>query len=259
MKDVLEKLARGEISPAEAERILRAWTIQEVGDLARLDTGRDSRRGMPEVIIAEGKTARDVVDITLGALRGKGRAIVSRASRQHIQAIKKAETGSVTLQVNQKARMVIIKSKDFVAINSGGRVGIMTAGTSDIPVAEEARIIAEEMGCEVVTAYDLGIAGIHRLFAPLKEMLERDVDVMVVVAGREGALPSIVAGMIDIPVIAVPSSQGYGLGEKGVSALMAMLQACSLGMGVVNIDGGVPAGTIAGLIANRASKFRAQH
>ncbi len=132
----------------------------------------------------------------------------------------------------------------------------MAAGTSDIPVAEEARIVAEEMGCEVMTAYDVGVAGIHRLFLPLKGMIEKDVDTIIVVAGREGALPTVVAGIVDIPIIAVPTSIGYGLGEKGVSALTAMLQACSLGLAVVNIDNGVAAGTIASLIANRIAEAR---
>jgi hypothetical protein len=123
-------------------------------------------------------------------------------------------------------------------------------------VAEEARVIAEEMGCKVFVAYDLGVAGIHRLMKPLKNIIMQDVDVVVAVAGREGALASVVAGMVDVPVIAVPTSNSYGFGEKGVSTLMAMLQSCSLGLAVVNIDGGVAAGAMATLIANRAAKFR---
>jgi len=112
------------------------------------------------------------------------------------------------------------------------------------------------MGCDVITAYDVGVAGIHRLFPHLKAMLEKDVDVIIAVAGREGALPSVVAGLVDIPVIGVPTSIGYGLGEKGIGALTAMLQTCSLGLAVVNIDGGIPAGAIAALIANRMAKIR---
>jgi len=112
------------------------------------------------------------------------------------------------------------------------------------------------MGCEVITAYDVGVAGIHRLFPPLREMINEDVDAIVVVAGREGALASVVAGVVDVPVIGVPTSSGYGFGAKGVGALMAMLQACSLGIAVVNIDGGVPAGAIAALIANRIAKAK---
>lgn len=117
-------------------------------------------------------------------------------------------------------------------------------------------MITEEMGCEVATAYDVGVAGIHRLLAPLKEMVARDVDVIIAVAGREGALPSVVAEMVDVPVIAIPTSIGYGFGEKGVGALMAMLQSCSLGLAVVNIDGGIAAGAVATLITNRIVEFK---
>ena len=152
--------------------------------------------------------------------------------------------------------MAVLKKQDYVTVANGGRVGILTAGTSDIPVAEEAKIIAEEMGCKVTAAYDLGVAGIHRLLEPIKQIIEDDVDVVVVVAGREGALASVVAGLVDVPVIAVPTSNSYGFGEKGLSTLMAMLQSCSLGLAVVNIDGGVAAGAVATLVANRAAKFR---
>jgi hypothetical protein len=155
--------------------------------------------------------------------------------------------------------MMVIKKKDFMFESYGGKVGILAAGTSDIPVAEEARVVAEEMGCTVFAAYDVGVAALHRLFLPLKEIIQNDADSLIVVAGREGALPSVIAGLVDVPVIGVPTSIGYGLGEKGVSALMAMLQACSLGLAVVNIDGGVAAGAIAALIANRVAKARHSH
>ena len=160
------------------------------------------------------------------------------------------------MEVNDKARMVVVKKRGFVISPSGGKIGILTAGTSDIPVAEEAKLIAQEMGCTVFSTYDVGVAGLHRLLEPLKEVLSNDVDVIVVVAGREGALASVVSGLVDVPVIAVPTSNSYGFGSKGVSALMAMLQSCSLGLAVVNIDAGVAAGAMATLIANRAAKFR---
>ena len=214
------------------------------------------RTGVPEIILAEGKDPEDLAKIVMKALEKSGRAIISRVKSYHAEAIKKIIPSSTSVQINKKARMIVINKEDFVIEKTGGKVGIITAGTSDIPVAEEAKIIAEEMGCEVFTAYDVGVAGIHRLFPSLKEMIERNVDVLIVVAGREGTLPSVVAGMVDIPVIGVPTSIGYGLGEKGISALTAMLQACSLGLAVVNIDGGVAAGAVAALIANRVAKAR---
>jgi NCAIR mutase (PurE)-related protein len=155
-----------------------------------------------------------------------------------------------------RSRMMLVKSKNYKSRRSGGRVGILTAGTSDIPVAEEAEVIAREMGCETRSFYDVGVAGIHRLFEPVRDLLKWGSDVILVVAGREGALPTVVAGIVDVPVIGVPTSRSYGFGEKGLAALAAMLQSCSLGMAVVNIDGGVGAGAIAALIANHVGEYR---
>jgi len=256
LRELLEKLKKGQISINEAERLLKILAIQEVGNIARIDINREFRKGIPEVIFAERKTSKEVVEIALSMVNRNGSAIISRISKEQIKAIKKVIPKDTFLQVYEKAKIAVVKKKDFKVKKTGGKVGILTAGTSDIPVAEEARLIVEEMGCEVITAYDVGVAGIHRLLSPLEKMVRREVDVVIVVAGREGALPSVVAGLIDVPIIAVPTSIGYGYGEKGKAALMAMLQACPLGLAVVNIDGGVAAGAIATLIANRVAKFR---
>ena len=256
LREILEKLVRGQISIEEAEKAINLFAIEEIANLAKLDVNREDRSGIPEIILAEGKRAEDLIEISLKALDKKGRIIISRAKKEQIDAIKISLPRDVFVEINERAGLIVIRRKDFKPKKTGGKVGILAAGTSDIPIAEEARVVAEEMGCEVLTAYDVGVAGLHRLFSPLKEMISRDVDAIIVVAGREGALPSVVAGLVDVPVIAVPTSMGYGFGEKGISALMAMLQACSLGITVVNIDGGIPAGTVAALIANRVAKFR---
>lgn len=256
IREVLEKVSRNEISPEQAEKMLKLLAVDELGCLAKLDGNRELRKGVPEVILAEGKSPSDVTEICQAMLESCGRVIVSRCGREHFEAIKGIPTDDLHVEINDKARMSVLKKKSFVAINSGGRVGILTAGTSDIPVAEEAKIVAEEMGCAVYTAYDVGVAGIHRLMKPIKQLIESDVDVVIVVAGREGALVSVVSGLVDVPVIAVPTSNSYGFGGKGVGTLMAMLQSCSLGLAVVNIDGGVAAGAVAALIAKRAAKFR---
>jgi len=256
MREVLEKIAKGEISIDDAERLLRVLAIEEIGHLAKIDVGREYRRGIPEIILAEGKTSEDLAKIAVKMLKERGRAMISRATKEQMRMVEKSLPADATSQIYDKARIIVIKRKDFRIQKTGGKIGILTAGTSDIPVAEEARVVAEEMGCEVLTAYDVGVAGVHRLLQPLKNMITEDVDVIVVAAGREGALPSVVAGMVDVPVIAVPTSIGYGIGEKGVSALIAMLQSCSLGLAVVNIDGGVAAGAVAALIANRIARFK---
>jgi hypothetical protein len=256
LREILEKTAKSELTVEEAEKLLRLQAIAEIEGMAKIDANREHRKGIPEIILAENKTTKDTVEITLKMLSENGRVIVSRCSQEQMQALKSKLPGDTVCQVNEKAKMLILKRKDFAVTSTGGRIGLLTAGTSDIPVAEEAKVIAQEMGCQVFASYDLGVAGIHRLLGPLKDLIMQDVDVIVVVAGREGALCSVVAGMVNVPVIAVPTSNSYGFGEKGVSALMAMLQSCSLGSAVVNIDAGVAAGAVATLIANRAAKFR---
>ncbi|MCW4002963.1 MAG: nickel pincer cofactor biosynthesis protein LarB [Candidatus Bathyarchaeota archaeon] len=256
LREILEKVAGKELSPVEAEKLLQLLAIDEVGCLAKLDGNRQLRKGAPEVVLAEGKSPSDAMEIAKKMLANCGRAIVSRCTNEHIQALKDAFSSDAVLEVNEKARIVVAKKKSFVNSKNGGRIGILTAGTSDIPVAEEAKIIAQEMGCTVFSTYDVGVAGIHRLLEPVKELIAKDVDAVIVVAGREGALASVVTGLVDVPVVAVPTSNSYGFGEKGLSALMAMLQSCSLGLAVVNIDGGVAAGAMAALIANHAAKFR---
>jgi NCAIR mutase (PurE)-related protein len=256
LREVLEKISKKELSIEEAERLLRFQAIEEIGKCAKIDINREFRNGVPEIILAEGKSVSDLVEISSKLQSKSGRAIVSRCSKEQIEALRAATPRKDTFQINERAKMVVIRKEDVAVKKTGGKIGILTAGTSDIGVAEEAKVLAEELGCEVLTAYDVGVAGIHRLMAPLKELLLKDVDVIIVVAGREGALASVVAGMVDVPVIGVPTSNSFGFGEKGLSALMAMLQSCSLGLAVVNIDSGVAAGAVASSIANRAAKFR---
>jgi NCAIR mutase (PurE)-related protein len=256
LKEILEKTACSKLTVEEAEKLVRLQAIAELEGIAKIDCNREYRKGVPEIILAENKTVQDTVEIAIKMFQTSGRVIISRCTPQHIDALQAAVPTDAVCQVNQKAKMVNIKNKNYTITHSGGKIGLLTAGTSDISVAEEAKTIAEEMGCTVYTGYDLGVAGIHRLLEPLKELIIKDVDVLVIVAGREGALPSVIAGMVNVPVIAVPTSNSYGFGEKGISTLMAMLQSCSLGIAVVNIDSGVAAGAIATLIANRAAKFR---
>jgi pyridinium-3,5-biscarboxylic acid mononucleotide synthase len=256
IKEILEQTAQKKLTVEEAEKLIRLQAIAEVEGIAKIDTNREHRKGIPEIILAENKTAKDVVEITKHMLNENGRVIISRCNPEHISALRTDLPKSVSCSVNEKARMVVLKKKGHTIKSTGGKIGLLTAGTTDIPVAEEARIVAEEMGCQVFASYDIGVAGIHRVMAPLKDLVLNDVDVVVVVAGREGALASVVAGLVNVPVIAVPTSNSYGFGEKGVATLMAMLQSCSLGLAVVNIDSGVAAGAVATLIANRAAKYR---
>jgi len=231
-------------------------TVEQISGIAKLDVSRETRRGVPEVILAEGKSHGDLVKICTRMLDKTGRAIVSRLDESQSSSLQ--EVFHVTYDVRSfaHARLMVIRKKDFQQAKTGGRVGILTAGTADLAVAEEAAMMAEEMGCSTILEEDSGVAGIHRLVEPLRTMIYNEMDCLIVVAGREGALPTVVAGLVDIPIIAVPTSQGYGYGGKGRAALMAMLQACSLGLAVVNIDAGIAAGVVAAQISNRVARAR---
>jgi hypothetical protein len=155
------------------------------------------------------------------------------------------------VELNQQARLAVVSQPESKIVPTGGVIGLLSAGTSDMPIAEEARVSAEEMGCEVISHYDVGVAGLHRLVEPLKEFEERDVPVIVAVAGMDGALPTLAKSLTRVPVIGVPTSVGYGLGQPGEAALMTMLHSCVPGLTVVNIDNGFGAGATAALIAGR--------
>lgn len=251
VREILEKFSRGEISISEAEKLLKLNAIEEVEGLARIDIARQLRKGVPEIILAEGKLPEHTAKIAAKALAKNGSVIISRISDAYEKAIRKVLPKGVSIETNKLARIMVLR-KGSKSKTAHGKVGIITAGTSDIPVAEEAKVVLEEMGCKAIAIYDVGVAGIHRLFPSIKMMVEEDVDAIVAVAGREGAMPTIIAGLVDIPVIGVPTSVGYGFGGRGISALQSMLQACSLGVATVNIDSGVAAGVVAGLIAKRA-------
>jgi len=223
----------------------------------RPDFDRARRKGVPEVILAEGKTTEHAVEIARMFLERKGRAILSRVSPELEARLRSDFDDGVELEWYATARAAVLRTPNAKMPRTGGRVGILTAGTSDVPAAEEAVMLCQEMGCEVYATFDVGVAGLHRLFGPLYQMLDEHlVDVLVVAAGMDGALPSVVSGLSDVPVIGLPTSVGYGMGGNGVAALYSMLQSCAPGMAVVNIGNGVGAGAMAGLIANRAAAAR---
>ena len=228
-----------------------------VGDFARVDIGRERRKGVPEIVLAAGKTAPQVVDICRRLLEARGRALVSRTSVETVAALEAAFGADYVLEQRSGGRLVVLHAPGLVPTPTGGRIGLITAGTSDVPYADEAAAVAGEMGCAVRLVADVGVAGLHRLFPPLTAMLEWDPDVIVVAAGMDGVLPSVVSGLVPVPVIGLPTPIGYGLGGEGVGALTTMLQSCAPGLVVVNIGNGVGAGATAALIANRLAQARA--
>lgn len=219
---------------------------------SRPDYGRADRKGIPEVILATNKTTEQIVDLVEGFVSTVGRAIVSDISQERAGEVFLRFPGAIT-ECHELARVAVIRDDNFQRPKTGGRVGVITAGTSDLPVAQQAAVMASEMGCQVKMVSDVGVAGIHRLVEPMSQLLDSDVDVLVVAAGMDGALPSVVAGLVRLPVIGLPTSNGYGLGGRGHAALLSMLQTCSPGLVVVNIDNGIGAGASAALIANRVA------
>lgn len=206
------------------------------------DIEREKRCGIPEVVFGAGKTTEDLVEITGKFLKECGRVIITKIDDERAKnLIEMVDRKKFKVFHNKKGKVLVIKRQKF-KIKEVGEIGILTAGTSDVPVAEEARTVAEELGCKVKYEYDVGIAGIHRIFPALKKM--RSSRVLIVIAGMEGALPSIVSGVVSIPVIAVPTSVGYGTSENGKTALFAMLNSCTP-LAVMNIDNGYGAAVLA--------------
>ena len=253
MKKILERLLAGEFSVDEALRALDAERVEQVGELARLDPDRMRRKGVPEVILATGKTPALTAELALRLLDVTGVALVSRVTPEHDAALTATAAQGVTIDVFGGGRR--LRRADLAEPTSGS-VGILTGGSSDVDVAEEARMVAETMGVRVLRAYDVGVSALHRLAEPLEAMVEAGVDALVVAAGMEGALPTVVGGLVSAPVVAVPTSTGYGAGGNGLAALLSMLQTCSPGVTLVNIDNGVGAGAAAALIALRVHAAR---
>lgn len=224
---------------------------------AHLDTGREERTGVPEVIFAEPKTPQQVVAIAKRFLDQTGRVIISRTPPATLAALEQVYGASVEWERYDGAQLVVLRRPEHQRRRTGGQVGILTAGTADVPRAEEAAAVCREMGCDVHLVCDVGVAGLHRLMNPLRQLLQIPVDVLIVAAGMDGALPSVVAGLVDIPVIGLPTSVGYGMGGRGEAALLSMLQTCAPGLAVVNIDNGVGAGAMAASIGNTVARARA--
>lgn len=244
--ELLNRVREGSVSPEEALLQLKAEPFVELG-YAKVDHHRKVRQGSTEVIYGEGKTAEQTVGIIQNLMtNGSECVMVTRCPKATYELI--SETlGNV--RYHDEARICTIGVPPEPSPNS--RVGVLTAGTSDIPVAEEAAVTAETHGSKVERIYDVGVSGIHRLLSHAERLME--CRAVVVVAGMEGALPSVVGGLVDVPVIAVPTSVGYGSAFGGITALLSMMNSCSSDVSVVNIDNGFSAGYIASMIDRRSA------
>jgi pyridinium-3,5-biscarboxylic acid mononucleotide synthase len=240
LTQTLQKVKEGELSIAGAVRELSVLPYEEL-NYAKIDHHRSLRSGFPEVIFGRGKTVEQIVDIAVRIASHSGRLLVTRAGQEAYEALKEKLPEAV---YNPAAGTIVVNRQTETVARPG--IAVITGGTADIPVAEEAAVTAEVMGNKVERVFDVGVAGLHRLFDKLPRI--RDSRVLVVVAGMEGALPSVVGGLVSIPIIAVPTSVGYGASFSGLAPLLTMLNSCAPGVAVVNIDNGFGAGYMAALI-----------
>jgi NCAIR mutase (PurE)-related protein len=240
VEKLLKNIKNGQTSIEEAMEVLKNFPYTDLG-FARLDHHREMRTGYPEIIYCAGKSIEQVKEIFMVMSEKENNVIGTRANNEMYEAVRSISTAAIYYPI---ARIISLQNKKPSVPKN--RIAIITAGTSDMPVAEEAAVTAELLGNDVLRIYDAGVAGIHRLVDKLPEI--RTCRVIIVIAGMEGALASVVGGLVDKPVIAVPTSVGYGANFGGISALLAMLTSCSTGITVVNIDNGFGAGFAASMI-----------
>lgn len=240
LENLLNEIKKGTRTVEEALEVLKTFPYTDLG-FARIDHHREIRTGYPEIIYCAGKTSEQVKEIFRVMIKKESNVIGTRASKEMYEEVKSISPDAIFYEV---AKIISVQNRK--PETQPEKIAVITAGTSDIPVAEEAAVTAELLGNEVLRIYDAGVAGIHRLVDKLPAI--RSCKVIIVIAGMEGALASVVGGLVDKPVIAVPTSVGYGASFGGISALLAMLTSCSAGVTVVNIDNGFGAGFSASMI-----------
>lgn len=247
LRELLKELSDGKLSVEEALSMMKSLPFRDL-EYAKVDHHRLLRRGLPEVIFCENKTDDQIAGIALEILKERGNLLATRCTREKFEPVSRVIPDA---EYHESANLFKVEKEPAP---KNGKAAVVSAGTSDMPVAEEAALCADFFGCEVERFYDVGVAGVHRFLSSLDDI--RSADVVIVVAGMEGALASVVAGMVDAPVIAVPTSVGYGASFKGVAALLTMLNSCAGGVSVVNIDNGFGAAFSAALICGRIRAAR---
>jgi NCAIR mutase (PurE)-related protein len=267
---ILASVKEGRMSIKRAQSLLKLNAIAIVDDFARLDVNRFQRRGVPEIVYGSGKTDEQIVAIVSKLVDLRRDALlfspvvisrVSRRTKNHLLSAlfmgKPELRRRIKVDYDSKANVAIVTSRGYEpGGKENGKVALLSAGTSDMRALREAKIVLSLSGCKTIEFNDVGVAALQRLRGPLESINRFDPDVMIIAAGMEGALPSVVASLSSVPIIGIPVSSGYGYGGRGESALMSMLQACSLGITTVNIDSGVGAGVVAALIARRCGESR---
>lgn len=253
MREILEALSKGDLSIDEAEARLAGYAT---GDAGRFDAARERRRGIPEAIYAPGKSSDAVAALAATAVETTGRALITRVDDEQARAVRsrlEAERPGASIERRAPADALVVHDEGYEPPDLDATVGVVTAGTVDAGPATEAAVVAREVGADVERVDDVGVANLARVIDQLDALRARDI--LIVAAGREGALPTVVAGLVDAPVIGLPVASGYGHGGAGEAALAGMLQSCTV-LSVVNVDAGFVAGAQAGLIARAIDRAR---
>jgi NCAIR mutase (PurE)-related protein len=240
LEEVLNKVHQGKLAPKEALLVLKDFPYQDLS-FAKIDHHRELRKGFPEIIYGLGKSDEQILKIAQEIVKKGSNLLITKVGTEVFESLKKKIPGA---RHNSLAKVIYLKQQKPTA--GKGKIAIITAGTSDIPVAEEAAVTCDILGNETEKIYDVGVAGLHRFFSEFHKI--KKARVIITIAGMEGALPSVIAGIVNTPIIAVPTSIGYGASMKGLAALLAMLNSCPGGVGVVNIDNGFGAAYLASLI-----------
>lgn len=256
LEQILKSYKENKIKFEESLELIKSLGYISVSDICKLDLYREKRIGVLEAVLAEGKTTSDLLQIAETYINQKGRILITRANVNQIKTLKK-KFKDKCLKIGKYSGTIVIFKKGSTIKKTGGLVALITAGTTDLNVIEEAKMTVNELGCETIDIYDVGVAGYQRLILQMDKLSTFNPDVIIVAAGREGALATLISSLIDVPVIGLPTSSGYGFCGNGISSLISMLQSCSI-LSVVNIDAGFIAGCNAAKIANKMALIRNQ-
>lgn len=253
MRKILEKLKKGEISLEEAEKRLRLHDLKELGEKLKLDIRREQRTGIPEAVLASGKDLKSIIEASLKLVEENEFAIVTRLFPKRWKKLRKKYPKEMHFEYVPSGRILILSKEGFEHQQLKGKVGILTGGTADIPIAKEAEVTCKTLGCEVISEFDVGIASLYRTIKAVERMIKEDVNMLIVIAGMEGALPSVISSLVEIPIIAVPTDGENDYKGKGTEAAVTMLNTCSPGLSLVN--NGFRAATFAVLILKQITKI----
>lgn len=255
MRNILEKLVKGELSVEEAEKRLRLHEIERLGEKLKIDIGREARTGMPEVILGKGKTTEDILEASLELVKTNGYALITKLTPEQWNEVNNRIPKGIIHKYFEEGEVLLLQEKGYEPPPLVGKVGILTAGTADIPIAKEAEAICKALGCLVVTEFDVGIASLSRTLEAAKEMTRAEVNILIVVAGMEGSLPSVLSSLLDIPIIGVPTDKGSDSGGKGIVPTLTMLNSCSPGLTIANVNSGFGAASFAVLLLRQMTKL----